>query len=177
VLPAVVARHIRPPKVRCDNATPGRGIGCVFPDYTPTIVYTDSPQYCCPEVARHIRQAQQSGLPGAYPSGTPLTRLTDSSLIDSNGRTACKDSYVRPPGKSCDEYPFRSTWQGARTGGGNPRTFSWCSIPQVPAGSGPAGYSVCMVTATQNSTAGTALSTFYGSNRVIDNEPFRVLAN
>jgi hypothetical protein len=34
-----------------------------------------------------------------------------------------------------------------------------------------------MVNSTQNGLAGTALGSFYGQNRVIDNDPFRVLAN
>ncbi|MGB3443323.1 MAG: hypothetical protein WBA97_31700 [Actinophytocola sp.] len=166
--------YSRPPVARCDNATPGRGIGCVFSDYTLAVAYSLSPTYCCPEYARHVRDAHNSGLPGAYPSGVPLTRLTDPTLIESNRTVACKGSYVRPAGKSCDEYPMASTWQGARTGGGNPRSFSWCSIPQVPGGSGAAGYSVCMIVDTQNSAAGNALASFYSQNRVIDNDPFRV---
>ncbi|WP_436840480.1 NucA/NucB deoxyribonuclease domain-containing protein [Streptomyces flavofungini] len=31
-----------------------------------------------------------------------------------NQKKACPPSLPRPPGKSCGEYPFASTWQGAR---------------------------------------------------------------
>jgi hypothetical protein len=40
---------------------------------------------------------------------------------------------------------------------------------------GPTGYSVCMINATQNSTGGSVLnSQFYAPNRVIDRDPFYV---
>lgn len=148
-------------------------MGCVSPGYVSVLVYPRSGLY--PEVARHIGDAQASGLRGAYPNGTPLTRLTNAALVDRNRATACPSSYPRPAGKSCDEYPFASTNQGASTGGGGPRTFSYCSITLgQPGSTGATGYSVCMVNATQNSGAGTALGQFYNSNRAISNDPFRV---
>lgn len=172
---SLLASETPPTRVRCDNALPGRGAGCVFSDYVPAVIYSVSSSEIG-EFAKHVRAAQNSGLPGAYPSGTPLTRLTDRVLIDRNGTVACKSSYTRPTGSQCDEYPFRSTFQGASTGGGNPRTFSSlnCRIPQVGSGSGPAGYSVCMIAASHNTDAGTALGTFYNENRVISADPFRV---
>ena len=128
-----------------------------------------------PNFGRHVRDAQNSGLPGAYPDGTPLTRLTDATLSRRNGDTACPDSYPRPSGYSCDEYPFRSTWQGAFTGGGSGRTFDWCQINALPTGvTGPTGYSACMIPAIENSSAGGTLGYFYSSNRVIEREPFHV---
>lgn len=163
-----------PPPVRCDNALPGKAVpGCIFPDYIPVMTYSLTGAY--PELARHINDAQASGLPGAYPSGAPLSRLTDPTLRTQNGNTACKASYPRPAGKSCDEYPFRSTWQGAFTGGGDPRTFSWCQVTLAgPGSTGSSGYSVCMINSTQNSAGGSALGLFYNSNRVLERDLFRV---
>jgi Deoxyribonuclease NucA/NucB len=47
---------------------------------------------------------------GWHGHGGALTRLTNASTISRNRRVACKS--VRS-GKSCDEYPFASTNQGA----------------------------------------------------------------
>ena len=120
--------------------------------------------------------AKASGLRGAYPNGIPLTRLTTPYLNTLNGDTACPASYPRPSAMSCDEYPFRSTWEGAFTGlpraGG--RTFPYCQIPQLGAGTGIGGYSSCMIPADQNSAAGGSLGAVYRRERVIDSDPFRV---
>jgi hypothetical protein len=105
-------------------------------------------------VAIHIADAQASGLPGAYGTNQPLTRLTDPVLRDRNGDTACPRSIPRPPGKQCDEYPFRSTWEGAFTGGGR--------------------YSIRILDGDKNGRAGTALQTFYNNDRVIERDPFYV---
>src|SRR6266542_4219666 len=128
-----------------------------------------------PELAHHLSDALGSGLPGAYPNGSPLFRLTDATLIEKNRDTACKKSYFRPPGKTCDEYPFASTREGAYTGGGSPRTLDWCQIPKVPQGiTGTDGYSVCMIDATQNTNGGLALLSFYRDNRVLSWDAFHV---
>ncbi|WP_234393217.1 hypothetical protein [Streptomyces pactum] len=170
--------------VRCDSATPGTtDIGCVIPDYEAVdVVSLTGPN---PEYARHVQAAQASGLPGAYPDGAPLHRLTDSALRDKNGNTACPQAasggYPRPADYSCDEYPFRSTWQGAFTGSlpqpaPNPgRTFNWCQISALPQNvTGPDGWSACMIRAKQNSSAGSLLNRFYIENRVIERDAFRV---
>lgn len=61
--------------VRCDNAVPGYSVtGCVYPQYTPSVSYSRTGSY--PVLAQHIADTQASGLHGAYPAGTPLTRLT-----------------------------------------------------------------------------------------------------
>lgn len=165
---------VTPPRVRCDNALPGvTSVGCVFPDYVPAIVYALSGPY--PELASHISRAHASGLPGAYPIGSPLTRLVDPTLQNQNRDVACLPTYPRPPGKSCDEYPFASSNQGAFTGGGQPRTFDGCAITLLlPGSTGPSGFSVCMIDATQNSTGGSVLGLFYKDNRVISSDAFRV---
>lgn len=161
------------PGMRCDNAIGGRTIGCVVPSAALGLVFSRTGSY--PEFARHVADAQASGLPGDYPSGPPLTRLTDSTLINRNRTTACKRSYQAPPGKSCDEYPFASTYQGAYTGGGNPRTFDWCSITLAgPPSTGSRGYSVCMINDRQNSGAGGVLGGFYSKYRYLAGDPFLI---
>ena len=85
-------------------------------------------------------------------------------------------SLVRPPGKSCDEYPFASTYEGAALSGGGPRTQSWCQVPlSGPPSTGPAGYSVCTINAAENSQAGSLLnSVLYSPYRVIDGDAFHI---
>jgi hypothetical protein len=163
-----------PLDIRCDNALPGVNyVGCVVPFHRSHMYYSLSGPYA--ELARHIRDAQNSGLPGrASGSGTPLTRLTDSQLQQANRATACPSSYPRPPGKSCDEYPFASTWQGAYTYGGGPRTHTWCLVVLLSQSTGPYGHSVCMINETHNSVGGAALGAFYRENRIIESDAFWV---
>ncbi|WP_203838421.1 hypothetical protein [Winogradskya humida] len=133
-------------------------------------------------LATHVEAAQQSGLPGAYPTGTPLRRLVDTVQKRLNGDTACPRVWVRPEGRSCDEYPPRSTKQGpAQPPTGTARTFAppntdWCEIDpawNVPTGvTGPTGWSSCMLPARENSVGGSLLGGFYRTNRVLDNDPF-----
>ncbi|WP_203863124.1 hypothetical protein [Plantactinospora mayteni] len=170
--------------LRCDNDLPGNTPpGCVFPAYTWSVIrYSPSGPY--PELALHILEAQFSGLPGAYPdtglpNEMPLTRLTNDTLQVLNRNTACppanEGGYPRPPGKSCDEYPFASTDQGAFTGSTGPaRSYSWCEIAEPP-GQGPDGYSVCMINDWQNSQGGNTLNTqLFLPFRILDKDPFYV---
>jgi hypothetical protein len=131
-----------------------------------------------PEYGDHLIDAINSGLPGANlgAGSVPLHRLMDDALQQANRNLACPDSYPRPTGKSCDEYPFASTYEGASTGGGTGRTFDWCGISQLPTGvTGPTGYSSCMIDETNNSGAGGQLETrLYGPERVLDGDAFWV---
>jgi hypothetical protein len=164
-----------PPRVRCDNAVPGYNQpGCAFMDYVPAMIYSRDGAF--PELARHIGDAQASGLPGAYPDGPPLVRMVDDAQQDANRNTACPRSYPRPATKSCDEYPMASTEQGAAQPPLGPgRTHSWCSISALPTGvTSPTGYSSCMIDAWQNSVGGSALNTFFQNNRIIDDDRFYV---
>jgi hypothetical protein len=196
-----------PPRIRCDNAfrTDGNeigdpetfnasgvlGNGCVVPSYVPTWILRKSGFN--PTVAYHVEAAQKSGLPGAYPNGPVLHRLQDSARKRQNGDRACPPSpaWIRPAGKSCDEYPMRSTYEGANSAPvpGTARSFApptqsvpnvgeWCEMDaawNVPTGvTGPTGWSSCMLPARDNSGAGGQLSSFYRSNRVLDNDPFLV---
>lgn len=161
------------PNIRCDvAAVPGvSSTGCVFSAFVPAIIYSRTGSV--PELANHIGDAQASGLPGAYPNGTPLTRLINRDDALDNRRTACPSRYTRPSGKSCDEYPFASSNQGADQVQGVGRTFSYCQIPQLGQATGP-GYSACMINASQNSLGGSQLATFFRQNRVIANDAYRV---
>jgi hypothetical protein len=154
--------------VRCDNATPNRSIGCVVKDFVPRwLVPTNGGNA---NFGKHLLAAQNSGLPAT------LTRLTDEQLSTRNGNKACDPRWPRPSGLTCDEYPFRSTYEGASTTPrpGPGRTFSWCNIKALGTGSGPAGWSACMIPATENSSAGGLLGAFYGDHRIIDRDRFEV---
>ena len=80
---------------------------------------------------QHFLSAQASGLPGSPRTGA-LHRTQDNALMNLNGATACPSLssapwLLRPTSYSCDEYPFRSTYEGAAAGG-TARTYSWCQI-------------------------------------------------
>ena len=116
--------------------------------------------------------------PGVGPSrsSTPLNRLINPAVQAQNRATACPSSLPRPAGRSCDEYPFASTYQGAFLSGGAARTFSFCqvSLPNPPS-TGPVGYSVCMIDAAENSEAGSALnSVLFVPYRILDGDAFYV---
>jgi hypothetical protein len=145
------------PRGRCDNATPGAtGPGCVFPDYQPAWQVGNA----LPAYARFVRSAQTSGLPAT------LTRLTDATLVAQNEAAVCA---------GCSAYPVSTSHQGASTGGGTARTFRGCLVKGVPTGvTGPTGYGVCRVPATESAGAAAALNSFYIDNRVIEDDPFTV---
>lgn len=167
--PLVLTRPLA--SYRCDNATPGRAAGCVFSNIVPIAAFSAS---TIPNFVSHVYRAQVSGLPGQMSSGTYLTRLTDTALRDANGRKACPQDLPRPTGWQCDEYPFRSTYQGASTSGATlARSHTNCAMTD-PERTGPTGWSRCFIPAAQNSSAGGALSAFYGNERVLDGERFQV---
>ncbi|WP_124341824.1 NucA/NucB deoxyribonuclease domain-containing protein [Cellulomonas algicola] len=170
-----VATNLYASNVRCDTqatTTPG----CVNPYFDPTITYSRA---AVPQFARHVEAAQASGLPGL---STPLHRIVDEIDIRKNGDKACPASLPRPKtpyAHECDEYPFRSTYEGAYTGGGYtiyPRTHSWCqvSLAGQTTSLGPMGYSICMIKDTDNSRAGGLLGSFYRSQRVLHMDAFYV---
>jgi hypothetical protein len=178
--------------VRCDQALKGTSsVGCVVPNFIPSLRYSRNGRY--PSLANHIYAAQQSGLsgkPGGHLDGEPgsdraLTRLYDDTKRGLNGDKACPRRYRArvgaPTTTSCDEYPFRSTYQGAHTGDPNnnrPRTFRFCHIPNVPQRTGRLGYSRCFIKASENSQGGNWVGRFYGTGdggmRILDNDKFYV---
>ncbi|MEV8526356.1 NucA/NucB deoxyribonuclease domain-containing protein [Streptomyces sp. NPDC052000] len=143
-------------RVRCDNTKymgPSRTGGCVYPQVTPTYTISTTGPYN--QVAWHIEWAQRNlqrhwGWRGHGPS---LTRTMNQTLIGNNRDTACPKSMPRPAGKSCDEYPFASTYQGA---------------------SKNADFSCHMVPERQNSNEGRARQTWYNSVRLFDGDNFWV---
>lgn len=159
--------------------------GCIF-ERAPAILTTisDADQdSLVKQSAAHIRDAQNSGLPGKYfpyqdsimPNldSKPLTRLKIKNEINANrrfsteicrvGTPSFSDECTIPegstaeniPGCQCDEYPFAAT----RQGGSN------LSNP---------GVSVRMITGGDNMKAGQLLGTFYTQQRVIDGDEFYV---
>ncbi|WP_425301671.1 NucA/NucB deoxyribonuclease domain-containing protein [Nocardia farcinica] len=101
-----------------------------------------------PEAVGHVQRAQQSGLPGG--AGSPLHRQASVSERNNNRRVSCPRGNAvgdarKVPGRSCDEYPFASTREGAASNP-NGRPFNpECHVPDLGAATGPTGYSVCMI--------------------------------
>ncbi|WP_341683885.1 hypothetical protein REK76_17465 [Nocardia farcinica] len=170
------------PQVRCDAAPFLRNTqGCAFTDVVPVLDYTSSQSYS--EYNAHVSAAQRSGLPGAY-GGNPLHRETAKSAIDDHRRASCGVvTGPRRTGKSCDEYPMASTREGAVLNSyGRTYTNPPCLIKDAGLHSvaDPAsihvtsGFSVCNISASQNSSAGSLLSWFYTKNRIRDGDPFHI---
>jgi hypothetical protein len=165
---------------RCDNAITGYNGRCVFANIPGKLIIDSTG---IPEFTSHVLRAQASGLPGGIGSGTHLTRLMDSVLNQRNGDKACPASLSTPTGYHCDEYPFRSTFQGAwmamdeygNSMSGVARSFTGC---QMPAGdlnrTGPTGWSRCFINETQNLVAGGRLGGKYGEWRILDGDKFQV---
>lgn len=168
--------HTKALPIRCDYETPNAQAGCVNAYHTPTKNYSAS---LFPAFAQHVEAAQGTGLAGT-PANGPLHRLIDRTKIALNGAKACppggdRSWLPRPYLHECDEYPFRSTQEGAYTGGGAARTHSWCQITLRSTGSiGPTGFSICMIPKEQNRKAGDQIAAFYRDNRMLDNDPFYV---
>ena len=156
---------------RCDNAYTATKPGCVLPTVPATMTFSRSTN---PEFANHVERALLSGLPGQAGSTTYLHRLYDAALSRKNGDTACPASLPRPSGKQCDEYPFRSTNEGAYTGGDStPRSWDGCEMPDPPR-TGPTGFSRCFINEKQNGSAGGLLGGFYLQQRMLTSDPFQV---
>ncbi|WP_344487971.1 NucA/NucB deoxyribonuclease domain-containing protein [Nonomuraea monospora] len=143
-------------EIRCDYLAAGGdapAYGCVYHNLWPihVVVWAELPEH-----AEVITAAQTvKGAPGA-PGDYPLTRLMDPTLRQRNGAAACRMwPTPRPPGEECDEYPFRSTWQGAHTGD-----------PDVNFSD--------LISTSQNQDGGEQLAWFYRYHRVIEADPFFV---
>lgn len=159
------------PEIRCDNGIAwGRSAGCVFDQAWSANVYSrSSPAHGA--VAVHVGEAQASLLhnPGRVnafrvPTGIPLHRTQNAAVLDSNTREKDKEcltlveggNSVQPlaaaaPAYQCDEYPYRSTREGAGSGG---------------------QYSVKFVPTSQNLSAGGSLGAMFRAARVIDGDAF-----
>ncbi|MEV4691546.1 hypothetical protein ACFXA2_00250 [Micromonospora chalcea] len=160
-------------EIMCDNATGANGsrparVGCVVPWYPAQVLYSQS-RY--PSLASHVSRAQGSGLPGATITN-PLNRNVDTATNNLNRSRACGDA-PSLTGKSCDEYPLASTFQGLAFGGSR-RTFSGCNISAPTNVTGPSGASACMITASENNAQGGLMAAFYYDYRVLHSDPFRI---
>ena len=171
------------PDIRCDAFGGLRSTqGCAFTDVPPVMDYTATTTLG--EFLAHVQRAQQSGLPGSYTGDAPpLERVVAAATIRQNRAGTCGGvTGPRNNGKSCDEYPFASTFEGGRVGGpqdgGTARTFTPpCNIVDsgiTPGGTGSQGYSVCLIDAGQNARAGALLGWFYAKNRVAAGDKFYV---
>jgi deoxyribonuclease NucA/NucB len=141
---------------RCDNIA--RTIaGCVDEDFIPTVVYDATKYPLVQPVAQHIYDAEQivGGLDPTW--GTPLFPLTrDMNPADklANYQAACGGVTI-PSGDSCDEYPMASTYQGASL---------------------QSAYSIAIVPISANKSQGGITNRYYRHYRLIDSDPFYVLA-
>lgn len=153
----IVGLALRP---RCDNnAVANMGQGCVYWPYTPTVTIPTTG--ITAEAGAHIAKAIASGLP------SELRRVSPAAAQDNRSRK-CKSSLVRPAGYECDEYPFASAY-AAET----PRVLAGCGWEEIP-GSGPNGFSRCLIPAAANRAGGQILATFYRTERVLPNDKFKV---
>jgi hypothetical protein len=158
-----------PYDLRCDNAAGGSSptAGCAVYYAPGQVTYSSSSN---PSLVSHLAQAIGSGLPGGSVYD-PLHRTQVQSVINLNRSIAC-GGVPAQTGLSCDEYPFASSYEGAAAGG-SARSFPGCGLSD-PAGTGPVGYSRCMVVAGQNSSAGAILGNTYRQQRILDGDPFIV---
>ncbi|GII67274.1 hypothetical protein Skr01_73590 [Sphaerisporangium krabiense] len=180
VNPTTNIRTTTPAAHRCDDALPNYPKGCVYDSVRP-VHDVQSSRY--PEYARHLRYAiTYYGMPSI------LTRTQNQTIIDNNYKTACPPGYPKPttPGTwSCDEYPYKSTYNGAssqpygrnimiidwNTGYGYDCGASWLDIRGL---GDSGGYSVCMIPLAENSLGGSDLGAFYYKSRVLDGDQFQV---
>lgn len=112
--------------IRCDRIQGNTRPGCVIPSFEPVHVIevsTPEGESLSNEYTDHIDSALRSGLPHRL-------HKTDDATKDKNRKRACRDIPSRN-GRTCDEYPFASTREGARSQPlGTGRTFGHCHITQ-----------------------------------------------
>jgi hypothetical protein len=158
--------------VRCDRMFGAYPTGCVWPSYPGTVVY-DGSRY--PNLVRHVRNAQASGLPGVTIQ-RPLTYTTNVLTRTLNRLRACGDA-PSIAGKSCDEYPPHVAREGLSAGGTrrSPAYFG-CDFPNIPPSTDPRGASVCMIPEAENSAQGGIHTGSFRRDRILDGDPFTVIA-
>ncbi|MFD4880252.1 hypothetical protein ACFWOB_43780 [Streptomyces sp. NPDC058420] len=157
---------------RCDNNTGGRPtVGCVVWWYASALTYSKA---VTPNLVRHVKLAQGSGLPGAT-FDAPLRRTTNPLVTAANRDRACDDA-PSIQDMSCDEYPIATSKNGL-SAGGTRRSFDGCSLPDIPSGTGAKGASICMIPALENSSQGGSNTQFFRAERMLGEDPFRVLTS
>lgn len=147
---------------RCDSATYlGKNGACVFDRLRGTFKLSRSDK-AVDQAAKHIYDALR-GASNIYPGKgktipSILTRTMDAKKKAANtakAKAACKKKWPKKPaGKDCDEYPFKSTEEGAAKGDGK--------------------FSVRYITSGDNQRAGSRLNQFYTRERILDGEKFQV---
>jgi hypothetical protein len=177
------APPMQAPRIRCDNDPYMRNRqGCAFVAAPPVLDYTAKANVT--SFTRHVRLAQQTGLPGK-PGQVLLNRIYNTNGdIDKNRQASCGGITGPRNGLSCDEYPFAATNQGPRPNGPNTagpgRTHDGCGDIKddkaKPGNVGASGFSVCLIPQSENSRAGSLLSWFFTKNRVIEGDGFYVEA-
>jgi hypothetical protein len=170
---------------RCDAATYLGSTGaCLFQNVDSVHHVSLLDQDGIVEEALHIVFAQfvplltkpevpDKKIPGSFESGAPLTRLypgyDDNRQYDANHRVAvatCVEywgaNYSRGPDgpRDCDEYPYRSTFEGAYRSVIDPDT--------------PWSYSARPIDSAQNQRAGSLLGSFYTSDHILHGDTFYV---
>ncbi|WP_189969771.1 NucA/NucB deoxyribonuclease domain-containing protein [Streptomyces violascens] len=168
-LPDLNVRFDQASYVKQGEDSDGAGI---FDDLPPALTYNLTGQGT-DEVAQHIQSAlsnPNATIPAEPPGQTkvlpgyldnPLHRLyskysppTSETRYNRNGAIARGQCGPRH-GKQCDEYPMASTYEGA-------------AKAEYEAYSDPYAYSVKLVDADQNGTAGNIAKQFYAYYRVLD---------
>ena len=98
---------------RCDSATYLGSKGACIYDRVIGTFQLDRGDSAVNQEAKHV----YSAIHGSKHAPTALTRMYDAKQQAKNHRKAlasCKAAQpTRPEGKDCDEYPFKSTHQGA----------------------------------------------------------------
>ncbi|MFJ2027452.1 hypothetical protein ACIODW_27085 [Streptomyces sp. NPDC087897] len=175
---------------RCDSApymlrpVNRQSYGCIFDGVASIWNFRATPEVA--KTAKHVWTAQfkenstrppsvaDKSIPGSLQSGRSLERLAGGKgsendiLRNKNGDKAvetCKTnfgkSYTKGQTLDCDEYPMRSTREGAWTG-------------DIQDENGTSHYSVMPLLSEDNQEAGNRLNTFYLDERVINGDEFYV---
>lgn len=159
--------------------------GTVFPDHIPKLALSAAAGSPYRQEALHVYDAIHRPV-RTFPSfvgKSPPTRLTrymgDVNNTD-EARKICVDvwgkDYSQPPGLpgpdpnrlDCDEYPFSSTYQGARLA---------TTSHEYPTGNWRAWHgSARPINWQQNQEGGNALGAFHGAHRLLDGDAFDVSA-
>ncbi|MFD0548802.1 hypothetical protein ACFQ0X_06205 [Streptomyces rectiviolaceus] len=153
--------------LRCDSATYiGSAHGCVFDKVIEKFSLTvdnevqDSADLIwsalnTPDKTFPVSESSKS-IPGEVGSGFPLVRLpsAEKEKNHTHAVNTCKkyfgDGYTKGQTLDCDEYPFQSTRQGAKTGG-----------------TGTSHYAVKPLNKKHNQKAGSRLEVFYKAQRIL----------
>lgn len=166
-------------RVRFDSANAalgnGKFKGTVFTDNAPRLeLHLSGAGY--DEEARHVDDTLHhpertfpaligKNAPGET-TDDPLHRLMDKDRADSNHTASvaiCTDIWgpnYTAGDMECDEYPFKSTYEGSSVStDGHPGSWHGSARP---------------IPAADNGKGGTELGKFYGANRVLDHDPFTV---